>query len=168
MSFDEVYKKHYKELRLLSRRLNISSEKGEDLIQETFLRFYLELEKNVEIVNPRAWLYKVFLNLFKTQVNSEKRIIQDDGEQEGLADNVYDLQAEYINNEKQNIVIESLKRLPLKDSEILLLYNNGFSYAEMAEIVEINPNSVGTTIVRAIERLKGILKNHYNEMFEQN
>jgi RNA polymerase sigma factor, sigma-70 family len=168
MSFDEVYKKHYKELRILSRRLNISSEKRDDLIQETFLRFYLELEKNVEFINPRAWLYKVFLNLFKTQVNSEKRVIQNDGEPEGLADNVYDLQAEYINNEKEHIVIESLNRLPLKDSEILLLYNNGFSYAEMAEIMEINPNSVGTTLVRAIEKLKGVLKNHYHELFEQN
>jgi RNA polymerase sigma-70 factor (ECF subfamily) len=168
MSFDEVYKKYYKELRLLSRRLNISSEKGDDLIQETFMRFYLELGKDVEFINPRAWLYKVFLNLFKTQINSEKRVIQNESEQEDLADNVYDLQTEYINNEKQHIVIKSLDRLPLKDSEILLLYNNGFSYAEMAEIMEINPNSVGTTLVRAIEKLKEVLKNHYHELFEQN
>jgi RNA polymerase sigma factor (sigma-70 family) len=168
MSFDEVYKKHYTELRLLSRRLNIPSEKRDDLIQETFLRFYLKLKKNVEFINPRAWLYKVFLNLFKTQFNSEKRVFQNDGKSEGITDNIYDLQAEYLNNEKQHIVIESIDRLPLKDREILLLYNNGFSYAEMAEIMELNPNSVGTTLVRAIEKLRGILKNHYHELFEQN
>jgi RNA polymerase sigma-70 factor, ECF subfamily len=168
MSFDEVYKKHYKELRLLSRRLNISSEKGDDLIQETFIRFYLELGKNVEFNNPRAWLYKVFLNLFKTQFASEKRVIQNTVDHKIIAEKVYDLQSEYLQNEKRHIVIEFLDKMEVKDKEILLLYNNGFSYAEMAEIMDLNPNSVGTTIVRAIEKLKAILKNHYNEMFEQN
>jgi hypothetical protein len=32
--------------------------------------------------------------------------------------------------------------------------------------LEINPNSVGTTLVRAIERLKTTLKIQYHEMFE--
>jgi RNA polymerase sigma-70 factor, ECF subfamily len=168
MSFDEVYKKHYKELKLFSRRLNISSEKGDDLLQETFLRFYLELKKNIRLTNPRAWLYKVFLNLFKTESNSEKRLIQNNDNPGNITDNIYDLQAEYFNKEKHNIVVDTLSHLPEKDKEILLLYQNGFSYSEMAEIMEINPNSVGTTIVRAIEKLRGVLKIHYHEMFEQN
>jgi DNA-directed RNA polymerase specialized sigma24 family protein len=37
----------------------------------------------------------------------------------------------------------------------------------MAEILGINPNSVGKTIVRAIESLKEKLKTHYHELFEQ-
>ena len=61
-----------------------------------------------------------------------------------------------------------LEKLPEKDRSILLLYNHGLSYAEMAEVLEINPNSVGTTLVRAINTLKELLKHHYNEMFEQN
>lgn len=49
-----------------------------------------------------------------------------------------------------------LNKLQEKEKDILLLYHNGFSYAEMAEIMEINPNSVGKTLVRAIEKLKEI------------
>ena len=64
MAFDEVYRKHYHELRRFGRQLNVSAEKSEDMTQETFLRFYLEIQKDIVFENPRAWLYKVYLNLF--------------------------------------------------------------------------------------------------------
>ncbi|TAL60089.1 MAG: RNA polymerase sigma factor [Bacteroidetes bacterium] len=166
MSFDEVYKKHYHELRRFGRQLNVSEEKGEDLIQEAFFRYFLELKKDVVFDNPRAWLYKVFLNLFKTHLNLAKHEI-------GYSELMMvaevpkgDLQEEYTDNERQRIVFEMLEQVTKKEKEILLLYHNGFSYAEMAEIMGMNPNSVGTTLVRAIDRLKETLKIHYHEMFE--
>ena len=33
----------------------------EDLVQETFLKYHIELRKNVVFKNTRAWLYKVFM-----------------------------------------------------------------------------------------------------------
>lgn len=164
MSFDEVYRKHYHELRRFGRQLNVSAEKCEDLTQETFLRFYLEVKKNIIFENPRAWLYKVFLNLFKTDLYTTKRE-QIDSELLVRSD-AFDLHEEYSIIEKQRIVLEMLDRLKEKDKEILLLYHQGLSYAEMAEILEINPNSVGKTLVRAIEKLKITLKSEYYEMFE--
>ena len=166
MSFDEVYKKHYFELRRFGRQLNVSSELIEDLTQETFLRFYLEVKKEVVVENPRAWLYKVFLNLFRTSVSSNYRKFSDLealGKTEVL--NV-DFVEEFSRNENQRIVMEMLTMMTKREREILLLYHNGFSYAEMAEILRINPHSVGKTVVRAIEKLKEALKIHYNEMFE--
>ena len=166
MSFDEVYRKHYHELRRFGRQLNVSVEKCEDLTQEAFLRYYLELKKDVVFDNPRAWLYKVFLNLFKTHINSTKNELRDSELLVRAEEPSGDLQEEYTKNEKQRIVLEMLDQLTKKEKELLLLYHNGFSYSEMAEIMEINPNSVGTTLVRAIERLKTTLKIQYHEMFE--
>ncbi len=166
MSFDEVYRKHYHELRRFGRQLNVSVEKCEDLTQEAFLRYYLELKKNVVFDNPRAWLYKVFLNLFKTHINSTKNELRDSELLVRAEEPSGDLQEEYTKNEKQRIVLEMLDQLTKKEKELLLLYHNGFSYSEMAEIMEINPNSVGKTLVRAIERLKKTLKIQYHEMFE--
>jgi len=166
MSFDEVYRKHYHELRRFGRQLNVSVEKCEDLTQEAFLRYYLELKKDVVFDNPRAWLYKVFLNLFKTHINSTKNELRDSELLVRAEEPSGDLQEEYTKNEKQRIVLEMLDQLTKKEKELLLLYHNGFSYSEMAEIMEINPNSVGKTLVRAIERLKKTLKIQYHEMFE--
>ncbi len=74
----------------------------------------------------------------------------------------------FSTEKNKQIVLKVLDTLPDNVKEILVLYNNGFSYAEIAEIMDINPASVGTTLVRAINKLKEILKLHYHEMFEQN
>jgi RNA polymerase sigma-70 factor (ECF subfamily) len=166
MSFDEIYKNYYNELKRFGHQLNISADKSEDFVQETFLRFYLEFQKKVVFKNPRAWLYKVFLNLFKSDIRSARNKITDSEisvKGEVLAE---DFQAEYSRNEKQRIVFEVLEKLDKKERELLLLYHNSFSYAEMAEILEMNPNSVGKTLVRTIEKLKVLLKTQYREMFE--
>lgn len=168
MSFDEIYNAHYRELKRFSRQLNHSSEKSEDLVQETFMRLYLELRKNTLIKNPRAWLYKVLLNLFRSQFTSEQKELQIMEAFDNQNNLPYDLHADLIIEEKQEIILKVLDTLPDKVREILVLYNNGFSYAEIAEIMEINRASVGTTLVRAINKLKEILKLHYYEMFEQN
>jgi RNA polymerase sigma-70 factor (ECF subfamily) len=160
MSFDEVYKAYYRELRRFSHQLNHSVEKSEDLVQETFMKYYLELGKKNSIRNPRAWLYKVLLNSFRTQF-----ALETGDSQNNLP---YDLQIDYFKEEKHEIILKVIDTLPDNVRQILVLYNNGFSYAEMAEIMDINPASVGTTLVRAINKLKEILKLHYNEMFEQN
>jgi RNA polymerase sigma-70 factor (ECF subfamily) len=142
MSFDEVYKKYYNELKRFGLQLNISVDKREDFVQETFLRFYLELQKGVKFENPRAWLYKVFLNLFKSNINSTRNQITDSeisGRREVLTE---DFQDEYSRKEKQRIVFEVLDKMDKKEREMLLLYHRGFSYAEMAEILEMNPSSV--------------------------
>jgi len=167
MSFDDVYRKYYNELRRFGRQLNLSAEMCEDFAQETFMKYYIELNRKVIFKNPRAWLYKVYLNQFKTFCNSQKNESGSPERRMRVNDQSTDMLEEYTKNEKQRIVFGMLEKLTEKEKTILLLYNNGLSYSEMAEILEINPHSIGTTIVRAIERLKDTLKNHYYEMFEQ-
>jgi RNA polymerase sigma-70 factor, ECF subfamily len=167
MSFDEVYKKHYYELRRFGRQLNLTVERSEDLTQETFLRYFLELQKDVVFDNPRAWLYKVLLNLFRAD-NTSKHIEYCDSDTLVCYNNRSDDPDEADSGaEKMRIVQEIIDSLPKRDKEILLLYHNGFTYAEMADILGINPNSVGKTLVRAIEKLKNKIKTQYHEMFEQ-
>ena len=168
MSFDEVYRNHYNELRRFGHQLNISAENSEDILQETFLKFLLELKKNVEFTNPRAWLYKVYLNQFRTKFDRQNRIDLSKKEVENYEKSGGDLHEDYARNERHQIVIQILDHLDKRDKEILLLYHNGFSYSEMSDILEINKNSIGKTLVRAIERLKQTLKIQYHEMFEQN
>jgi RNA polymerase sigma-70 factor, ECF subfamily len=165
MTFNEVYIKYYNELRRFGRQLNVSDELIRDFAQETFLRYFIEIKKGIQIENHRAWLYKVFLNLFKTDFSARIKIsgpgIVSNGEEPAE-----DLQEEYLKREERRIVLEMLEKLDRKDREILLLYHDGFSYAEIAEILEMNPRSVGKTLVRAIGKLKELLKIQYHEMFE--
>jgi RNA polymerase sigma factor (sigma-70 family) len=168
MLFDEVYGKYYNELRRFGHQLNLSSERSEDIIQETYLKFFLELKKGMNIKNPRAWLYKVFLNHFKNQVKKQNLINISKLNPEHEEKLSGDINTNYVENERQQIIIKMMNQLEARDKDILLLYHKGFSYAEMADIMGMNPNSTGKTLVRAIENLKKTLKTNYHEMFEPN
>jgi RNA polymerase sigma-70 factor (ECF subfamily) len=167
MSFEEVYKKYYNELRLFGRRFDMPTENCADLLQETFLRYYLELKKGTEFGNSRAWLYKVFLNQIRNCLSSEKnKTLQAEmiTQNEEIKGSVHD---DYTVQEKQRIVMDAMNCLDERDKEILLLYHQGFSYNEIAGITGTNPGSMGKTISRAIEKLKNSLKLRYNEMFDK-
>jgi RNA polymerase sigma-70 factor (ECF subfamily) len=166
MPFNEIYHTHYRELRRFGRQFNISPELTEDLIQETFLRFYLELKNKVVFDNPRAWLYKVLINLFKTHLAKEKRAMNNIASLKAGMNKPFDLHEEFVISEKQKIVFKMLEQLPERDKTLLLLYHSGLSYSEMAEAMAINPSSIGTMLVRAIAKLKNELKTRYHEMFE--
>ncbi|RLB67793.1 MAG: hypothetical protein DRH08_02765 [Deltaproteobacteria bacterium] len=56
MSFNETYNKYYPELIKYGQQLCAVKIDIDDLVQETFLKYHIELSKNVVIENTRAWL----------------------------------------------------------------------------------------------------------------
>lgn len=64
--WEELYKSHYDELVAYGARISGNRELAEDLVQETFVKALIHTE-TVEDLSPnqrRAWLYRVFKNLF--------------------------------------------------------------------------------------------------------
>lgn len=166
MGFEELYRKYYPELYRFAFQLTLSVEDCEDLVQETFTRLFKELKKNAFLSNPRAWLYKVLLNLTRKDYKRKSQMKE-------LINNIEyenpispDFQDNYIKNKKQALVFRALSQINERDRNLLILYHDGFSYTEMAEILEINPNSIGTILSRAIQKLKEILQKKHYELFE--
>jgi RNA polymerase sigma-70 factor (ECF subfamily) len=60
----------------------------------------------------------------------------------------------YFNGASQNEVAEGLDEIDQDFAEPLKLNLKGYSYKEIAEILDINPNTVGTRIHRAKRDLK--------------
>jgi RNA polymerase sigma factor (sigma-70 family) len=164
MSFKEVYEKYYPGLVRYGRQLNVDRVDVEDLVQETFMRYHVAISKDIVLENTRAWLYKVMLNLSITSKNTrslrEEKIKSYRGPHEEL-----DVNEEYAKNERRKLVFQVLEQLPVKDKNLLLLYHNGLKYKEIAEVLELNPASIGTLLVRAIDKLRALLKRDYHEMF---
>jgi RNA polymerase sigma-70 factor, ECF subfamily len=166
MRFEEIYKLYYNEMKRFTFQLNIKENEKDDLIQDVFIKLYYEFEKNKEIENPRAWLYKTMLNQARTIHKTFKLHAEIEKEVSLKINNYTNTDKEFDDKERKRIVMETLNQMSERDKEILLLYYDGFSYSEIAGITEINPNSVGTTLVRAIEKFKNVLKHQYHEMFE--
>ncbi len=166
MGFEKLYRKYYPELYRFAFQLTLSVEDCEDFVQETFTRLFKELKKNTILNSPRAWLYKVLLNLIRKDYKKKlqmKNIIINIGYENPTSP---DLQDNYIKDEKQALVFWALNQINEKDRNLLILYHDGLSYTEMAEILDLNLISIGTLISRAIQKLKKNLQNKHHQLFE--
>jgi len=166
MNFEGLYKKHYRELFCFAHQLTGCRHGSEDLVHESFIRLFNECNNGTQILNCRAWLYKVLLNLHKTNVSSEKRRTEKLQLEANTEISDEDLHKQLAQREKESIVTGAMKLLPERDRNILILYRRGLTYDEMAEVLEMNKTSVGTTLARAIEKLQNNLKKNYHELFE--
>ena len=165
MNFEEIYIKHYRKLFCFAFQCTLSKHDSEDLVQETFTRFLKEIRRGTEINNTQAWLYKVLTNLINTNKSRAKQQIWK-LKQNGSAMQSEDFQTEYSSDEKKRIISGELKQMPSDERKLLILYNRGLKYEEIAEILDMNPNSVGTTLARTIQKFRNTLKTKYHELFE--
>jgi RNA polymerase sigma factor (sigma-70 family) len=166
MVFEEIYKKYYLELKRFSIQLYPDSQEIDDFIQDVFYSLYKGTSDCSEIENPRAWLYKAMLNKIRSNYRTTQNHQQKEQEIIYKSESSFDLNECLEQKEKKRIVFEIIEALDKRDKELIILYYDGFSYSEIAEIIGIKTSSVGTTLLRVIEKIKNSLKNQYHEMFE--
>lgn len=139
-------------LRLTYSYLHNQSD-AEDILQETLIRY---LQTRPKLAGPRhekAWLLKVAANLSKNRIDYNRLRDTDELEETLVAEDRQDL----------SFVWEAVKELPAKYREVIhLFYQEGYSTAEIAQILDRRESSVRSDLHRGRERLREILKEAYD------
>lgn len=128
---------------------------AEDLAQEAFLRLYRHPPDDIQAVG--AWLHRVATRIaydYMRQKSSLKR-----AEEREVASSKTDLieppsDVLVMRNQDRESVKRVLQQLSERDRQVLLLRYSGYTYAEIADIVGVNSEIVGTLIRRALSRFK--------------
>lgn len=131
---------------------------AEDLVQETFLRAYDRFDQYTPGTNIRAWLYRILTNLYISRYRKVQREpAQDELEESGTTDG-RSAEAEAIaalTEEQARAAVDNLPetfRLPVYLADV-----EGFSYREIAEMLEIPPGTVMSRIHRGRKMLRSAL-----------
>ena len=168
MIFKEAYEEYFSELFKFGYQIGLSEEESKDIVQDAFLKLEKALRNNhTEIENPKAWLYKVVYRdsrTFKKRVENHRRINKEFSQQI-YYNSKEDQEQEYDEEEKRQILLSEISKLPEKEGLILLLQFDNLSYKEISEVLEININSIGSYISRARKALLNNIKTKYNELF---
>lgn len=152
MSIDwgAVYSDTYQDLHRFLNGKVWDAERAHDLAQETFVRALRE-----EPENPRAWLFTVAANLARDEARTavrrrrHLRLLKAETEPSVEADGPTRVERERV----REGVEAALKALSERDREVLLLWNAGNSYPEIAEQTGLAVGAIGTTLARARRRL---------------
>lgn len=146
-----MYRTTYGDLvRFLYRKV-WDADQAHDLAQETFMR---ALDQHPD--NPRAWLFTVAVNLARDEVRTvlrrRKHLALIKSESAGSAETP-DAAAELERKEDAALVRRALEQLSEQDREVLLLWDAGLSYQEIAAQTGLAVGAIGTTLARARRRL---------------
>ena len=151
---------------------------AEDLVQETYLKAYRAFGSFQQGTNLKAWLYRILTNTFINSYRAKKRRPDesdlDDVEDLYLYRRLGGLEAaangrsaedELLDHVTDTEVKEALEALPEQFRVAVLLADvEGFSYKEIAEILDI---PIGTVMSRLHRGRKGLQKRLYEYAVER-
>ena len=145
----EVYRNTYRALvRFLYRKV-WDAERAEDLAQEAFARALVHKPENA-----RGWLFIVAANMARDDARRAARerrhltLLTAEPQESALASD------EAIEVESDRARVQAaLDELSPRDREVLLLWDSGLSYEEIAAQTGLARGAIGTTLSRARRRL---------------
>ncbi len=152
---DQLYKFIYK--------LTVSREDTEDILQEVFIRVYNNLYRYSSKWNFSTWLYNIAVNVFKTHYKKKKKDPENVNNEsiDDISCSILDYpDVAYEVKEQRLLIIKLINGL--KDDQkiaLVLKHVQGFSYKEIADILEVTPEAAKMKVQRA----KQIICKKYNE-----
>lgn len=149
---EELYRTTYTTVvRFLYRKV-WDADRAHDLAQEVFIRAMKHKPEK-----PRAWLFAVAANLARDEARAAVRrkrhltLLKDDPITQPSMPQAADEAVE--DDERRAKVDGALAALTKRDREVLLLWDAGMSYPEIATQTGLAVGAVGTTLARARKRL---------------
>jgi len=155
-AFEEIYDRHSREVWALVYARWLNADVALDIMQESFLRLWKQLQAGSDIVNPRAWVLRVARNLAEDHAKSAFRRNGTQAPQtmngvQGHESLPLDGMARA---ETFGQLRKELEQLARADREILTLrYALDYDTNQIAETLEINPTAVHMRLSRARQRL---------------
>jgi RNA polymerase sigma-70 factor (ECF subfamily) len=157
--FSDVAMEYMPSLYTAALRMTRNPSDAEDLVQETYLKAYRAFDRFQEGTNLKAWLYRILTNTFINSYRAKKRRPEesdiDDVESlylyrrlGGLAGSTSGRSAEeeVLDHITDSEVKEAIEALPEQFRMAVLLGDvEGFSYKEIAEILDV---PIGTVMSR--------------------
>jgi RNA polymerase sigma-70 factor, ECF subfamily len=163
------------ELYAAAVRMTRNPADAEDLLQETYLRAYRAFASFQEGTNLRAWLYRIltnaFINTYRKRQREPQTVSDDELEDWYLYDRLgmdaaeASAEATVLENLPDEDVQDALASLPEQFRLAVLLADvEGFSYKEIAQILDI---PIGTVMSRLHRGRRALEKRLWDVMRER-
>ena len=147
--FELTYRSNYQRLFRIAAKMLRDSDAARDVVHDVFMSYYFICENKKVINDSKNWLIRCTINKGVDFLRKNKKIVSDETvvRQDNTSQN--------IDNQIDLMSLSNLiSKLDGKDQSLVVLYSEGYSYKEIAEITTMNFNSVGKTLSRILEKLR--------------
>jgi RNA polymerase sigma factor (sigma-70 family) len=147
---------HYAQpLRRLAWSYTRDGTEGDDLFQEIALALWTALPRFRGDCSERTWVYRVAHNTAVSFVagsikKSRREVTIAHADEPASA---ADPEADAIDRQRRQRLWNGIRELPLNDRQIIVLYLEGFSAAEIETVTGVSQGNVATKLTRMRQRL---------------
>lgn len=150
--WEAVYRTTYHEVVGFLSGMLLDHERAQDMAQEAFARVI-----GREAENPRGLVFRTAANLARDEarlvVRRRRHLKLLRVEEDVRAERAPTPSKELERKERSERLRRALETLSETDRQVLLLWNAGFDYGEIAERTDLARGAVGTTVARAKKKL---------------
>lgn len=152
IEFETAFTLYHRTIFRVARGVVTDAALAEDVTQEVFLRLYKNLDTVPTDDLLKAWLIRVTINAARNALRGNSRATRrEDAYFKEVEENITVAEPE-LNYERQ-VQIETVRRALGKVKEplrsCLMLKQQGLSYKEIADALDLNETSIGTFVARA-------------------
>jgi len=151
-------------------RLTLDEDDANDLVQETYMKAFRFFDSYEQGTNAKAWLFRIlknsFINEFRKKSKQPSKVDYQEVESFYNSDDVdenitVDLRIESIQDMIGDEIANALNALAVDFRTIIILCDlEGFTYEEMAKILDIPIGTVRSRLHRARNLLKEKLREY--------
>lgn len=172
--FDKEFLPHLDAMYNFAYRLTFDQDDSKDLVQDTYMKAYRFINSFQRGTNAKAWLYRIlknsFINDFRKKSKEPGKVDYQEVENFYNSDNVdesktVDLRIDTVKDMIGDEVTNALNALAIDFRTVIILCDlEGFTYEEMAKILDIPIGTVRSRLHRARNLLKEKLKSYAGSM----
>jgi RNA polymerase sigma factor (sigma-70 family) len=157
-SFDRIVAEHGALVSRIAMTYEADPTLREDLTQQIFLAVWQALPTFRADSSLRTFIARIAQNRSISFVAKQVRQGPVAEIPEQLAANMPTPEESAIEASEHRMLLEATRRLPVPQKEVIILVLEGFSYAEIAEMLNIAPNALALRLSRAKSALKKMLE----------
>ena len=173
--FDEEFMPHINSMYNFAFRLTMDEDDANDLVQDTYLKAFRFINSFQKGTNAKAWLFRIlknsFINDYRKKSKEPAKVDYQEVEtfynsEDAEADNITpDLRSESLSEMIGDEVANALNALAVDFRTVIILCDiEGFTYEEMAKILDIPIGTVRSRLHRARNLLKEKLRGYAKTM----
>ena len=167
--FRKVYDANYTLLMQVVMHIVYNQEIAEDLVQESFERFYVKNLSFPTMDDAKYWLLRVSKNLALNNVRRNKREIQlvdKVKKMPGENANYYDSSKAVMEEEERKAVRDAVNALPENLRSVIQLKEySGLDYKAIGKVLGISETNVKVRVHRARKKLEEILSSEDKDVY---
>lgn len=156
-AFKIIFDRHHQELYGYIRKIVITHENADDVLQNTFMKVFSNITRFRGEASLRSWMYRIAHNESLQLLKKNKRQVTERSEQI-LNQNLF-ADPYFMGDKIHELLLDAVASLPKRQKQVFeLKYFEDFKYSEIAVMLQLTEGALKASYHHAVAKITAFVK----------